>query len=329
MCTALTLVSKDDYHFFGRTMDLEYNFTRSPVLVPRNFHYTNIINQELCHTKYAILGMANVIANHPLFAEAFNENGLACAALNFSDFAYYEKETIKDKYNLAPYDLILWLLSNFKTVSDVKKALPNIDLISKPFKDFLPLPTLHWIVYDTTDACIVIEKTKYKFNVYDNPVGVLTNNPPFDWHLLNLNNYINLTSEQPNNANWQKQNISPLGLGAGLFGFPGDPCTVSRFIRATYLRSHSIFLDTKTSTLTQFFHILNNVSVVAGSVYSVENRPDLTLYTSCACLEDGIYYYNTYNNTQLNAISMFNENLDASNLKIYNYINTQVINFQN
>lgn len=329
MCTALTLTSKDGYHFFGRNMDLEYNFNQSVVLVPRNFPWKNVVTGESNKSKYAVMGMGTIMENHPLFADGFNEKGLACAGLNFPNYSYYEENTVDGKINLGPYDLILWILSNFEKVSEVKNALNNINIVAKQFAPYAPLPTLHWIVYDTNDECIVIEKTCDKFAVYDNNVGVLANSPTFDWHITHLGIYSGLKSTQPENTNWHKQELKPVGQGLGLMGIPGDFYPTSRFVRAAYLKSHAAFLDNRDSTISEFFHILNNVAMVGGSVVTPDGKNDITLYTSCMCQEEGVYYYNTYNNNQINAISMFKEDLDASELKVFNYIDEQGLNYQN
>lgn len=329
MCTALTLASKDGFHFLGRNMDLESDFNQSIILLPRNFKWKNTVTGKFNRTKYAVLGMGYILDNHALYADAFNEKGLACAGLNCHYFIDYEKYTLEGNTNIGPYDLILWILSNFKKVSQVKQALKKVTLVAQQFSPDIPLPTLHWIVYDTNDECIVIESTKDKLSVYDNKIGVLTNSPPFDWQLINLTQYIGLSSKQPDAVIWHKQELEPLSGGLGLMGMPGDFSSPSRFVRTAYFKSHSAFLDNKESTLSQCFHILNNVAIIAGSVITSEGKNDITRYTSSMCLETGVYYYNTYEGSQINAIDMHKEDLDGSELKVFAYINRQNINEQN
>lgn len=329
MCTSITLTTKDGFHLFGRNMDLEYNFNQSVLLVPRNFNWKNVVNGENNKTKYAILGMGTVMEDHPLFADGFNEKGLGCAGLNFPHYASYDDNTTTGNTNLGPYDLILWILSNFEKVSQVKDALKNVSIINKQFASYAPLPTLHWIVSDTDGDCITIEKTKGKLSIYDNKIGVLGNSPTFDWHITNLCNYVGLKPVQPENVVWHKQDLIPLGQGLGLQGIPGDSYPASRFIRAAFLKSHAAFLDTKESSISEFFHILNNLAMVGGSVVTPEGKNDITLYSSCMCLECGVYYYNTYKNSQINAIDMFKENLDSDSIKVFEYKDEQSINTQN
>lgn len=329
MCTALTLTSKDGFHFFGRNMDLDYNFNQSVLFVPRNFDWRNKVSGEASKTKYALLGMGTLVEDHPLLADGMNEKGLACAGLNFLGFAHFEQNNEEEKINLGPYDLMLWILSNFSSVSEVKSALEKVNLVNKPFAPNLPVPTLHWMVYDTNDESIVIEVTADQFAVYDNKIGILTNQPTFEWHLMNLNQYAALSPSQPKNTVWHKQELEPIGNGLGLRGLPGDFYPSSRFVRTAFLKSHAAFLDTKESTMSEFFHILDNVAPMGGSVITQEGGNFITLYSSCMCLERGIYYYTTYNNRQINAIELFNENLDDPKIKVFEYRDTPSINFQN
>lgn len=329
MCTALNLTSNDGFHFLGRNLDLNYNFNQAVTLFPRNFIWKNILTEKYNKTKYAILGMASIMKTRPLLADGFNEKGLSCAALELPHYTHYENDNIDGKTNLIPSDLIFWILSNFQNVYEVSHALRKINLVNKSPLKSIPAQLLHWIVYDTYGNCIVIEKTSEKLTVYDNKIGVLTNAPTFDWHIANLNQYTRLSPKQPKSTHWGNQKLTPTGVGAGLLGLPGDFYPPSRFIRAAFFKNHSLFLDTKDSTLTEIFHILNNVAMFGGAVLSLENKEYVTLYTSCMCLESGTYYYKTYENSQINAIEMFKENLDADTVKIFKYKNSQSINFQN
>ncbi|WP_426351110.1 choloylglycine hydrolase [Alloiococcus sp. CFN-8] len=329
MCTALTLMSQDGYHFFGRNMDIEYNFNQSVILVPRKYQWENVITKEMQSIKYAILGMGTVINNHPLLADGFNEKGLACAGLNFPDYCYHSPEPHEGKTNIGPYDFMLWMLSNFETVSEVRSALTNINLVNIPFAPGVGIATLHWIVYDKKDDCIVIEQTRDKFSVFDNKIGVLTNPPTFDWHIENLNQYITLSSHWVDDTEWYNQKLSPFGGGLGLHGMPGDSYPPSRFVRAAFFKSHSRFTQDEASTFTEFFHILYNAAVPSGAIIKKQDKDSVTIYTSCMSLERGVYYYTTYKNLQINAVDLFKEDLDGDQLKTFEYIDTPKVHIQN
>ncbi len=328
MCTALTLRTKDGYNLFGRNMDLSYSFNQAVTLLPRNYEYRDRVTGNMKKTKYAIIGMASIIDDYPAFADAMNEKGLACAGLNFPGYSYLEDKAVTGKNNLAPYDLIIWILSNFETVDDVLEEIKNIELVSVPINEKTPLPTLHWIVADKNGKSIVIEKTKECLKVHENPIGVLTNSPTFDWHLTNLNEYIKTTPIQPQNVEWVDKELKPLGVGLGTNGLPGGFSGVDRFVRIAYLKSKLSVTEDLMTGISQFFHMLNNVAMPRGAVIS-DNLDDITLYTSCMCQQKGIYYYTTYNNNGINAIDMNKEDLDAKEIKRFEYLDKLYITYQN
>lgn len=329
MCTALTLKTKEGYHLFGRNMDLDYNFDQSVILVPRGFCYTNIATGKAVKSKYAILGMGTIMDKHPMFAEAFNEKGLACAGLNFEGYADWEKELAEGKINIAPSDFILWIVSSFESIKELTPVLDDVCIVEKSLNEYTPIPTLHWIVTDREGDCLVIEKTKDGLRVFTNKVGVLTNSPTFDWHITNLSQYLGLSTHQPKEIKWGDEPLKLLGVGAGAQGLPGDFLSTSRFVKAAFLRDNVAFGNDTYSGIVEFFRILNNVAMVRGSVVTNHQKYDITQYTSCMCLEKGVYYYTTYNNLQINAIDMNKEDLDSTDLKIFPYRDELVIRYEN
>ena len=329
MCTGLALETKDGLHLFGRNMDIEYSFNQSIIFIPRNFKCVNKSNKKELTTKYAVLGMGTIFDDYPTFADGMNEKGLGCAGLNFPVYVSYSKEDIEGKTNIPVYNFLLWVLANFSSVEEVKEALKNANIVDIPISENIPNTTLHWMISDITGKSIVVEQTKEKLNVFDNNIGVLTNSPTFDWHVANLNQYVGLRYNQVPEFNLGDQSLTALGQGTGLVGLPGDFTPASRFIRVAFLRDAMIKNDKDSIDLIEFFHILNNVAMVRGSTRTVEEKSDLTQYTSCMCLEKGIYYYNTYENNQINAIDMNKENLDGNEIKTYKYNKTLSINHVN
>ena len=329
MCTGLALETKDGLHLFGRNMDIEYSFNQSIIFIPRNFKCVNKSNKKELTTKYAVLGMGTIFDDYPTFADGMNEKGLGCAGLNFPVYVSYSKEDIEGKTNIPVYNFLLWVLANFSSVEEVKEALKNANIVDIPISENIPNTTLHWMISDITGKSIVVEQTKEKLNVFDNNIGVLTNSPTFDWHVANLNQYVGLRYNQVPEFKLGDQSLTALGQGTGLVGLPGDFTPASRFIRVAFLRDAMIKNAKDSIDLIEFFHILNNVAMVRGSTRTVEEKSDLTQYTSCMCLEKGIYYYNTYENNQINAIDMNKENLDGNEIKTYKYNKTLSINHVN
>lgn len=329
MCTGLSIKSDKGNHFFGRNMDLAYNFNESVLIIPRNFEFEDKVTRKMFNTKNAIIGIGTIIDNHPAMADAMNEKGLACAGLNFDGYAYFEKEVVEGKTNIAPYDFIHWVLSNHETVEEVKSAISNIELVDVPINDKTPVSMLHWMVVDKSGKAIVVEKTKEKITVHDNPVGVMTNNPTFDWHLTNLNEYINATPNYPKEVKWSDKELKALGVGAGTIGLPGDFASVSRFVRIAYIRAHAPKLEDDENTITQFFHMLDYVKMVKGGVITMDGLEDMTTYSSCMDQGKGIYYYKNYVNNRINAVDMHKEDLNSKEIKRFQYATSQDINHQN
>ncbi len=324
MCTAITYYTKD--HYFGRNLDLEFSYNETVTITPRNYPFkfreVNDINKH-----YAIIGMSYVANNYPLYYDAINEKGLGMAGLNFPGNADY-KPVEEGKNNVAPFEFIPYILSQCSTVKEAKKVLENINIVKIDFSSELPLSPLHWIIADKEEA-ITVESVKEGLKIYDNPVGVLTNNPTFDIHLFNLNNYMSLSTEPPVNNFSKELNLETYSRGMGAIGMPGDLSSASRFVKATFTKMNSKSGDSESESISQFFHILESVYQQRGCVHMGEGKYEITIYSSCCNMDKGIYYYTTYENSQITGVDMYKEDLDKSELVSYNLINGQQIFMQN
>lgn len=325
MCTSIAMITQDFY--FGRTMDLEYEFNQRIVVTPRNYPIA-FRKAGMLKRHYAIIGMATIVNGYPLYADAVNEKGLCIAGLNFPDNAYYPPEENYSKANISPFELILWLLCKCASIEEAKVLLQNTHLIAIPFSKNIPLTPLHWHVADKKSS-LVIEVTQNGMNLYDNPANVLTNSPSFDFQMTNLSQYLNLTTNFPQNRFCKNMNLKPFGNGLGSFGLPGDFSPSSRFVRASYLNFNSICEGDEQSSIAQFFHILDSVSLVKGSVLTKNDICDVTIYSCCMNANKGIYYYNTYYNNQITAVNMNHENLNSCALKEFSLIDSQQIAWMN
>lgn len=324
MCTAITYKADDFY--FGRTLDYEYSFGESIVITPRNFIF-DFRNMGIMQKHYAISGMAVIKNDYPLYFDAVNEKGLCIAALNFVGNAIYRKPTpLKD--NIAHFELIPWILGQCATIKEVYKKLSNINITNAPFSSNLSVSELHWIIADKTD-CITVEAVKDGVKIYQNPVGVLTNNPTFPEQLFNLNNYMHLSPKPPKNTFCKELELKPYSRGMGALGLPGDNSSLSRFVRASFTKLNSIKPENETESVSQFFHILGSVNVTKGCSITENDALDSTVYTSCINADKGIYYYNNYQNRQITAVDMHNEKLENNMLISYPLINEQKIYLQN
>ena len=185
------------------------------------------------------------------------------------------------------------------------------------------------MIVDKTGKAIVVEKTKAGISVHDNHIGVMTNNPTFDWHVTNLNEYLHLTPDAPKETKWGEHTLKALGIGAGTLGIPGDFASVSRFVRIAYIRAHMPKIEGDVQAITQFFHMLDYVKMVKGGVLTDDGLEDGTTYASCMDQEKGVYYYKTYENNRISAVDMHKEQLEGTSLKMFEYQTEQDFNHQN
>ena len=324
MCTAVTYKTKDFY--FGRTLDYEFSYQEEVTVTPRNFPFA-FRNGRVLRDHYALIGMAYVVDGYPLYYDAVNEKGLGMAGLNFVGNAVYGKE-IPGKSNIAQFEFIPWILGRCANVKEAKDMLKNIQLTDTPFSDKLPVSSLHWMIADRDEA-ITVETVAEGLRVYDNPVGVLTNNPPFDQQLLRLNDYMQLSPKEPQNRFSDALPLKAYSRGMGALGLPGDLSSQSRFVRAAFVKQNSVSGETEEESVSQFFHILESVAQQRGCCEVGDGKYEITIYTSCCNGDKGIYYYTTYENQQITAVDMHRENLDAATLVRYPLITKQQIFLQN
>ncbi|MEE0945863.1 MAG: choloylglycine hydrolase [Acutalibacteraceae bacterium] len=321
MCTAISVSA--DSHYFGRTLDYEHSFEPCICIVPRNYSF-NFTDNLTVKSHYAIIGTAKVINDYPLLFDGANEKGLCAAALNFKNNAVYRKNTDK-KVNIAQFEFLSFLLSTCKSVKEVREKLINLNITDTPFDEQYPAAPLHFIFADKND-CITIESVSEGLKVYENPVGVLTNNPTFNIQLFSLNNYINLSEGFGKSKVWGSLEAKPYSCGMGALGLPGDFSSTSRFIRAAFLKNHIVWNKDNTE---KFFKILDSVSVPEGVCITENGKLQKTYYACLIDAQKGIYAYTTKENRQITQINMTKENLDGERLMLYSFVKNQNIFEQN
>ena len=305
MCTSITYKTKDAY--FGRTLDIECSYGEEVIVTPRNF-VLDFRHTGAQKSHYAIIGMGTVREGYPLYYDAANEHGLGMAGLRFADNACYFPPA-QGKVNVAAFEFIPWLLGRCKSVSEARELLSAVNLCNTPFSKELPPAPLHWMLADK-EGSIVVESTKNGLQVYENPVGVLTNNPPFPYHMLHLCDYMALSNEPPT-AHLGGSYLAPYSRGMGAMGLPGDLSSASRFVRAAFVKENAVSAPDEMASVGQFFHMLGSVEHVRGCVRLADGKYEITAYTSCINLFRGIYYYTTYNNRAISAVSLFGCALDG------------------
>lgn len=332
MCTAATYVSRD--HYFGRNLDLEYSYHEQVTVMPRSFplRFRNAeadaaFRKTAGERHYALIGMAFVAGGYPLFYDGINEAGLGMAGLNFPDNCDF-REVTAGKVNVASFELIPWILGSCRTVEDARAMLADVNVTNQAFSEKLPPNPLHWMIADK-EKQIVVEQTKAGLKIYDNPVGVMTNNPTFDIQLTLLANYRNVTAEQGSTRFADGLDLHAYSRGMGGMGLPGDLSSASRFAKVAFTRMNSVSGEDESASVSQFFHILGSVEQQRGCCRLGKDQYEITIYSSCCNQDKGIYYYTTYENSQINAVDLHRENLDDTELATYDLVKGQQFNFQN
>lgn len=312
MCTAITFDSGDFY--FGRNLDLSYHYNEAVTVTPRN-HPLRFRNGEKTDSHFAMIGVATVADGYPLYYDAANEKGLSVAGLNFPDNAVYRTES-ETKKNIAPFELIPYILCKCSTADEAYNEIKKINIWDMPFSEDFPSTPLHWIVADKK-RCFVAEPTCDGLKLYKNSVGVLTNNPPFDYHMYNLAGYLNLTPVQPETGFADGTGIERYSLGMGAIGLPGDLSSASRFVRAAFAKLCAEKGKNGTESVNQFFHILGCVEQIKGLNRTSDGKSHYTVYSSCCNTDRGIYFYKTYENDETVCVDMNNEDLNGEKIAVH------------
>ena len=324
MCTAATYQTKGFY--MGRTLDYEFSYGDEITVTPRNYEF-QFRHMGSVSSHYAMIGMAHVAGDYPLYYDAMNEKGLGMAGLNFVGNAVFQ-EVDDSRDNVAQFEFIPWILCQCATLEEAKKLLSRMNLVGTPFSPQLPTAQLHWLIADKTGS-LTVECMTDGLHIYDNPVGVLTNNPPFDKQLFHLNDFMHLSPKQPENTFSSDLNLQTYSRGMGALGLPGDLSSASRFVRVAFTKMNSRSGDSEKESVSQFFHILGSVDQQRGCCEVADGKYEITLYTSCCSADTGIYYYTTYENHQISGVDMYRENLDGNTLARYPLINGEQILMQN
>lgn len=324
MCTAAAYRTEDFY--FGRTLDNDFSYGDEVTITPRNYPF-HFREKDEIRTHYALIGMAYVAEDYPLYYDAVNEKGLAMAGLNFVGNAVYH-EYEKDRDNIAQFELVLWILGQCATVAQARSLIGKINLRNTSFNADLPPAQLHWMIADREET-ITVEAVADGVKIYDNPVDVLTNNPPFPVQMSALDNYMHLSAKPPVNTFAPGLALHPYSRGMGAIGLPGDLSSQSRFVRAAFTRMNAVCGKGEKESVSQFFHILGSVEQQRGCCVLENGMYEVTHYTSCCNAGRGIYYYTTYDNHQITAVDMHRENLDGDKLVRYSAIKEEQILIQN
>lgn len=323
MCTAVCYRPGKSY--LGRNLDLEYRYKEAILIAPRNFPFELIHNDPLGH-HYAIIGVGTEMNGYPLYYDAVNEYGLGIAALNFTESCVLN-ERVEGKLNLATFEIIPYILSSCKSVREATEVLKKVNLTQDRFSYKLPAAKLHFMLSDKLE-CAVAEPMERGMEIYENRAAVLTNEPPFPFHLKHL-----LAAEHGEKPKFTsctaprlKEELSEKKHHNGYdtitqneLDFAESLSSENRFLRAVAALRLSEKMARDGDAVNQFFHILSTVDHIDGAIFS-NGKSKKTQYSSCACLEDAIYYCKTYSNSRIFSVKLKNEQTNSDSLISYPFI---------
>lgn len=329
MCTSLTYQMGDGSNALGRTMDFAFVLDPDAYMIPRNYAWHSQVDGTAYKTKYAFAGLARKLDENIVLADGINEHGLGCAVLYFPGYAIYSGKKTAGMTNLAPHEVLYWLLAGCADTEEVKQAVKELNIVNSPVSLLGITPPFHWIVTDKKNRTIVIEPLADGLSVSDNAVGVMSNSPDFNWHMTNVRNYIGLRPYQHKPVQLDSVTFAPLGQASGTVGLPGDYTPPARFLRVLFGKATMKRADNELEAVTAVFHLLDSVSIPKGSVIKDDDGVDYTQHASCMFCDSSTYYFKTYDNSQIVKIDLLAENLDAKEPKVWPIQKTQQIHALN
>ena len=307
-CTGISFLAEDGGYVQARTIEWGNSYLPSEyVVVPRGqelVSYTPTgVNGLRFRAKYGMVGLA--IIQKDFVAEGLNEVGLSAGLFYFPKYGEYEKynAAVRDK-SISDLQLVSWLLGECSNVEEVKEAVKKVHVINIDPR----ASTVHWRFAEPSGRQLVLEIIKGELHFYENTLGVLTNSPSFEWHLTNLNNYVNLFPGTAPNQQLGNIELSSFGAGSGFLGIPGDVTPPSRFVRAAFYQASAPQQETALETVFQCFHILNNFDIPVGIEFPLGqvpcDIPSATQWTSVTDMRNHVIYYRTMYNSVIRNIDL-------------------------
>ncbi len=299
-CTGISLTAKDGSYVQARTIEAAAGALKSEyVIIPRGETITSFtpsgVNGLTFTAKHGVVGMSVVMKE--FICEGINEAGLSAGLFFFPHYGSYQSyDKAMNSVSIGDLQVPTWILTQFSTIDELKEGIKDVRVVGLDAAS-----VVHYRIGEPSGRQVVLEIVDGVPHFYENTVGVLTNSPGFEWHLTNLNNYVNLF---PGSAPEQKMGnitLTPIGGNSGFLGLPGDATPPSRFVRIAFYRATAPQLASAFSTVLQCFHILNNFDIPIGIEHSLGEAPDIpsaTQWTSAIDLTHRkVYFKTSYNNS--------------------------------
>lgn len=315
-CTGISLTSRDSHYIQARTMEWGGENLRSKLIVsPQGYRYSSVLSGGekglSWQARYGFVGIS--VFDDRYIAEGINQEGLSAGLFyfkNYGSLSKYNPQT-PDK-NLADMDVVRWILTHFKTVREVREHIQQLNIVPTVIdRNPKNTDTVHWRVADRLGGNIIIEiKNQGSISIHENLARVITNSPNYEWHLTNLNNYINLAAGTVASGQINGVNTFSFGAGSRALGLPGDITPPSRFIRAAFYVNTTPELKNGDEAVSQAFHILNNFDIPVGVEYTYKHEvpelPSATQWTTVIDQNRRLLFYKTMNDSTVKLIDLGN-----------------------
>ena len=310
-CTGIIVKTQNGSTIAARTMEFGFDVQSKLIAIPKGIDIEFLSSSPdqkglEMKTKYGFAGM-NALGKN-IVVDGVNENGLYLGCFYFNGFASYEELTKENQKNaISSEELGNYILGSFSTVDEVIEGLKKVTVVGTFIKEINASAPFHYAVSDASGRSIVIEYTEEGLKIFDNNVGVVCNNPTYDWHLVSIRNYVNLTPNNSKGFSIAGEDFAPLAEGTGMLGLPGDYTSTSRFVRATAFVQTALPSADEEEGVFRAFHILNAFDIPKGVVRNKVNETvhtDYTVWTSVVDTKNVTYYYNTYKNQEVQKLDI-------------------------
>ena len=315
-CTDARVIAKDGSVVTARSMEFGAAMNSRLVIRPQG----SVVESSApggakgfsCISKYGYVYLDGFSIDCPV--DGMNEAGLGFGALYLPGFAEYETiDSLMNGAAVSNLQIGAWALSQFSSTDEVKSSLAGIKVWGEPVavfgNEYVPL---HYVIHDAAGNSIVLEWVNGKLTVYDNNVGVMTNSPPYDWHMTNLRNYISLSPDNSNPVEVGGITYPANGQGSGLFGMPGDPTPPSRLIQTVFALNSAVTPKDATEALVLAQKLMNRVDLPNGLARDkTSGDSDITQWAVFRDLKNKVYYYRTYHDMTLNGLDLKNTDLSS------------------
>ena len=325
-CTGIQLSAGDQGVVYGRTMEWgAFDLNSRVTIIPRGFEFTGLTPDgetgKKWKAKYGVVGLD--MLEKLTIADGMNEKGLTAGLFYHPGSAKYpEYDSAKADISITAIDVAHFILTQFATIAEVREGMNRVRVVPV-VEEALGKPVeAHFMVTEPQGESVVIEFIEGKMKIFENPLGVITNSPTFDWHMTNLRNYVNLSAVAIPDKKIGDLNFAALGGGSGMIGLPGDFTPPSRFVRAVAFSQTARPTATSTETVYELFRILDNFNLGVGSAEgsdeshgSTEELRSATLWTTAWDTKSKVFYYHTQHNRRVRMVDLSKINFSGKKVR--------------